>query len=642
MSALIRRALSTGLSDGIGCLSKIPLPSLSLPLLFASPRRRTGRSLDALPIDILVNEIFEELELRDVLTLRAVNKALYRVTMESVIWKRFLRRYHGPLPPLPPTSRHNFGNMRGIEAERILARAMSFDKNWCGLAPQAWYIEEIRAWFQIYTIAFLPGGHYAVASASNAARNKWYILLYGLDYGWKGCYPLTTVQTPSKAFEITAKYMYINYQHGIVVSYTWRQYRDGLGGDASMLSGKYDMPEDELNYENVTMFTSLATLERLVDVHAKFMPGTPAYHDVVDALPPPFKKLAITRSTSALHSPSLDHLDGQPHVTLIRRPNFILIKNLAVLDAPAYEIECLPDLHNYNYFVQTILAFKHIPFERTLFVVKRLTRRIMNNKVVRKYSFETYRMEYTQSRRALAEWDETKVLDGDVGSVHISELHYPYYDDNSGQLDVKDDKFLVPPTVYVYVKCNNPEEMRVYEVRPELVNPDDDPRFMDPLLSHASNMKDKRLMLYPDHRYVFPAEEVHKFDYGGIFGSPVILPGNGRALVMTVEPGDRSDAPPLKDLWSYIKPDENIDIVENTHFWHRFSPIQAKGDRGEKWVTSLVIPGHHLEWFRKQGVQTIAWDETIGRVAICAKDDPRIFIFDFAETPRTDPMGERV
>lgn len=86
------------------------------------------------------------------------------------------------------------------------------------------------------------------------------------------------------------------------------------------------------------LHVSLESLEILGD--PRFLPGSQEFLDHAKAQPPPFRRLAVVRSTRFLGPVALDEIFGSPFIAIVRRPNSIMFKDL---DGGAVStITCMP------------------------------------------------------------------------------------------------------------------------------------------------------------------------------------------------------------------------------------------------------------------------------------------------------------
>ena len=135
-------------------------------------------------------------------------KYFYQLTEHPSIWKRLLNSVDFRLPPLPPTAHYQKVNLSPLEAERLLVRAISWDKSWRRRCPEVFDDWNIDFQYHINSVALIPGGRYLIASASDAARHAHQILVLALDYRHNAV-PIAALPVPYKPYNVHAKYMYV-------------------------------------------------------------------------------------------------------------------------------------------------------------------------------------------------------------------------------------------------------------------------------------------------------------------------------------------------------------------------------------------------------------------------------------------------
>lgn len=182
-------------------------------------------TLDLIPNDVLVDLVFDYLELQDILAIRRVSKLYCHLTRQPIIWKRLLKRTKLLLPPLPPEANHELGNLKGSAAERFFMRAYEVDKAWREAHKQprstVW---EFDAKGYVAEMALLPGGRYLVASVSDRDKWNWMLVLYAIrDRG--PAEPLVAYKTESRALMLQAKFSDYKGKRGIAVSYLLRRWK---------------------------------------------------------------------------------------------------------------------------------------------------------------------------------------------------------------------------------------------------------------------------------------------------------------------------------------------------------------------------------------------------------------------------------
>lgn len=595
--------------------------------------RRSKKTLDDLPFDILVDHILSLLDVKDVLSLRRTNKFFSTLTQEAAIWKRLLEQHRGPRPPLPPTARHSLGQMHAFEAERQLSRALTFTRNWASPEPTPYDTYSFDTHFRVHNMTILPGGHFLVASVSTKGRTKFEVVLFALDYRSKGrqAYPLATVSVKTKAYDMQAKYMYIGEEHGIAISYTRRQNpKHRPGPDPSILSDKYEIDE-RMNYETVVTFISLTTLETLADIQPQFRPGTNEYRLYIEHLPAPFKRIAVIRSRSPLCCPSLEYLNGMAYLCIVRRPGTLMYKNLEREENSAHCFGCLPSNTPEDHD-HTILAYRNLPFERKVIVVKRFLRRALD---AAGKEIDTPMMSI-ELYHPLYDWDlDRDALDGysfehAVRSVHIAEPQLPYFGDDAARRQAGSGAFLRPPVISIYCRGANPDRFLLMECTPRIVDIDREWELYKKIKEVQCKAGDWRARLYLPHFYDLDLmNPVAEFQYPEAFGTAFVLPGNGRAALWAVPADDRTDAPKLISIWSFIRSENDADLLPREQEDAEWPARKPDGTRRDCFMP--VVLEEEVRNRFERGVQAMAWDESIGRLCVCAAESSEIYVLDFAK-----------
>jgi hypothetical protein len=151
-----------------------------------------------------------------------VSRLYYALSHHPAIWKRLLRTMPMPLPPLPPTSSYNMDNLSGLEAERLISRAISLEDNWRREQPRAHRARTFPAWWDVLHIALAPGGHYMVASTCTRGGDHYALMLYSMDHPSLVAVPLTRLKTVNKAYCLSIRYMPYLGEQGIMISFIKR------------------------------------------------------------------------------------------------------------------------------------------------------------------------------------------------------------------------------------------------------------------------------------------------------------------------------------------------------------------------------------------------------------------------------------
>jgi hypothetical protein len=127
-----------------------------------------------------------------------------------------------PLPPLPPTSKHDMTNLTGLEAEGIISRAISLEDNWRCEQPKPYRMCGLQTGRTILDMVLTPGGHYLLASTLRAGRHM--LILYGMDHSPKSlAEPVAKLGLgPRRPESLCVKYMPYLGKQGIMISYLKR------------------------------------------------------------------------------------------------------------------------------------------------------------------------------------------------------------------------------------------------------------------------------------------------------------------------------------------------------------------------------------------------------------------------------------
>ena len=139
-----------------------------------------------------------------------------------MVWKRILRTFHLPLPPLPPTIRYSFPSLSSLEAERLVIRALAAEANWRSTMPKTFKAWRFSAYADVMSMKIVPGGKYVVASVREGT-NRYALILFMMEHRVKMAYPVAKIATPSKAYKLEAKYMRYETEMGIMISYVRRE-----------------------------------------------------------------------------------------------------------------------------------------------------------------------------------------------------------------------------------------------------------------------------------------------------------------------------------------------------------------------------------------------------------------------------------
>jgi hypothetical protein len=113
-------------------------------------------------------------------------------------------------------------NLSGLEAERLISRAISLEDNWRRELPRAYRMRMFPAWWDVLYIALAPGGHYMVASTCTRGGDHYALMLYAMDHPTMVADPLTRLKTSNKAYCLSVRYMSYLGEQGLMVSFLKR------------------------------------------------------------------------------------------------------------------------------------------------------------------------------------------------------------------------------------------------------------------------------------------------------------------------------------------------------------------------------------------------------------------------------------
>jgi hypothetical protein len=151
-----------------------------------------------------------------------------------MVWKRILRTFHLPLPPLPPTIHYSFPSLSSLEAERLVVRALAAEANWRSSMPKSYKAWRFCANADVMSLKIVPGGKYIVASIREG-KNRYALMLLMMEHRVKVAYPVAKIAVSTKAYKLDAKYMRYKTEMGIMISYVRHEPKR-----ASDRTAKYD------------------------------------------------------------------------------------------------------------------------------------------------------------------------------------------------------------------------------------------------------------------------------------------------------------------------------------------------------------------------------------------------------------------
>lgn len=335
-------------------------------------------TLLSLPNDTLVDLILVHLCVRDILRLRSVCRLFYELTHQPMVWKRILRKFHLPMPPLPPTTRYSFPALSSLEAERLVTRTLSAEANWRSTIPKAYKSWRFCVYAEVLSMKIVLGGKYIVVSVREGT-SRYSLMLLMMEHRVKTAYPVAKIATASKAYKIEAKYMRYQTEMGIMITYVRREPKrasDRMAGiDVSDYSEDHaiDYPVP-VRYELNVIHCPLSAIHIAED--PRFPPGSSAYTARIDAQWSPFNSVTTIRSNTAFGFTDLDTLDSAPYIVAVQG-RLILFKNLVSRNVRrirvgalfGYEEEASEVLPN-GLFTYDIRAIRILAFQRELLVVR--------------------------------------------------------------------------------------------------------------------------------------------------------------------------------------------------------------------------------------------------------------------------------
>ncbi|CAL1694545.1 unnamed protein product [Somion occarium] len=592
-------------------MSLIPLADhLILKYFDESGVFRRG-SLEALPHDVLVNGLFPHLNVYDILRLRQVSRILYNATLEKSLWIRLLRTMTCPLHPLPANSRYSLNGLTPLELERLVTRSLSLENLWRDQNPDSFnlYIRGFNLAREILNMTILPGGRYLVASIRQFDRYS--IMLLVMDHA-RGVIPLAdTGRLPSKAFRIQAKYVPVNGQHGILISYVCRDYKNKKDKaryprlNISAYSEDHDIdPEVPLIYECGVLHVSLASVEGL----SHNEPGTQEWSNFALSQESPFRMPCKIRSRGQLGISDVAEVYGKPYLVLVVQPNTIQFKVISMSHVEV-KLECMK-YAGLVQFEHRILALRILPEQHEILVVRRI---VVPGKDV--FVIELYDIpEFLPS-------GELAIRLGDV-LKHTSYKAIAGYGFSAAW--ITDPLCLVQTDESIQPGLMNAFSRRPICIYGRTVNEE---VMVGDLIRKLDGFM--RLVIWPETaQRTLPNGQVQEYcEYNLNSMSKImsfvskgdaqfrILPGCRRSVLFSSPPDDISDAPPIYKAFRIV--DDECDLPKN----HNLPAGQIYG--------YLDIPFQ----FGDKKWKAMAWDDTIGRLCISPEGSSIVTVVEFAKAP---------
>ncbi|THH32236.1 hypothetical protein EUX98_g1947 [Antrodiella citrinella] len=579
--------------------------------------------LAKLPIDVFLDNILVYLDTEELIRIRRVNKFFLQVTEHPSLWKGLLRRTRFKLPPVPPTSRYSIEEMSGLEAERLLTRAISLDKTWGQPLPEPLETWKAHTYYHINSMFLVPGGRYLVASVRDASEAHM-IAVYVLDHPYRAL-PIATMPTKAKAYHLQAKYLNIpdaptqyEYDHpedvtwkpktipSLVISYLCSRPKSSKDGQTLFheYNAGYDMDIDvPIVHECHCMHVSLDHLEILG--HHAIDPGSQEFKSAALRQGAPFRQLIYMRSKSNFGPTNLSEVYGVPYFVVTKLPNTIVFRQL-VPRTGSVELRCLPLVDRHH----SIMTIRMLPDQHQILVV----RRIGSNSGTEDQPitvFELYDIPINLSGDTVVEERTPVHVDGTPSllvDAQIPEPDIPLRDDLSYRKDHSLGMYHGGP---LNAYCRQIEPNAMFRVSFKPLPGDREPR--DPIRG--------RLPLRT--RYSPSEVEEHEAIGADEGTSGHFLAGSRRSLLFYTSVDDIGLCPKVIYLDLYSVPGQ----LRTPPEMHHSSPSDLQKRRPM------------LDLYNR--IAAMAWDETIGRLCMVEEDHMVLHVLEYARAPRIDPEGRR-
>ncbi|KAH9967504.1 hypothetical protein BC827DRAFT_1264301 [Russula dissimulans] len=629
-------------------------------LRYTASRRKL--TLLSIPNDTLVDLILVHLCVRDILRLRSVCKLFYELTHQPMVWKRVLRTFHLPLPPLPPTIRYSFPALSSLEAERMVIRALAAEANWRSTMPKAYKAWSFRVFADVMSVKLVPGGKYAVASVREGT-NRYALMLLMMEHRVKTAYPVAKIAIPSKAYQLEIVLQGASLSLTLITLSSIERFHHRI--DVSDYSEDHiiDFPVPA-RYELNVLHCPLSALHIAED--PRFPPGSNAYTARIDAQAPPFRNVTVIRSNSAFTFTDFDMLDGAPYIIAVQG-RLILFKNLVSRNVHRIRVGAL---FGYEEEVSEVHA------NRELLVV-----RTDRKDASMPLALELYKIPDDESSRAdevHVAWPRS-VRFAWPHSVHTiatsSPLHHVTISAVPSSTDGEDVAAMLmedaePPPVSVYVVMGDPWHMMQFRLWPERVpkseidqfRPDSEwqAEIQAAIVAAAGDavavdgatppttpeggsaspppplvpLKDTtfRFQLYGPFFKIISYKHIANATLGALR----IHPGTTRPLLVVIQAGDRRATPALHDLWAY----SDLVAPPAPHpRWPEDRKRRAAGEAERGWVDAALksrsspaavaqlAPRTIREKFTR-GLVAIEWDDwSMSMCGVCVDEPDMIYLF---------------
>ncbi|KAL5519386.1 hypothetical protein ACEPAH_1069 [Sanghuangporus vaninii] len=645
-----------------------------------------------LPEDVLVDEIFKWLSVRDIVRLRQVCRALALLTKKPTIWKRFLpyiNQIQQPLAPLPPTMAYNLSNLTGHEMETVVTRAISYDMTWKRKQIECRDTFSVFAHYHVEEMVLLPGGHFLVMSVKSF-DDQYGIVIWSLEHrATRKPALLAFRHTDVKAYGLTAKYMTIDGFRSLVVAFLTKKHKDPSDRrhipETFEMGGRED-PEDPympIKYECTVVCVSLMVLDYLND--RRVGPMTDQFEERIKHTAMCFVKaetgswltLARIRTGSQLGVVSLDILDESPFVCVVKRPDKIVFQLLtsSVEDSERSILECTR-YPEYLMNRHSIWNFRVLPDQNRVLVVRNIEKRPNIDMEHDYLAIELFQIPQPYET-LVTEATAVRILTlRQYVNVQISDLQrtVPSKEDDSITPDLRLHRRPQPLSIFLRTETGMAHHSLWPIEKPVRGHSTKTCFIYDP--AHC------RHILFGDQRDGILNEEMDDSNDGmddGDEGRRLrrrknyamrFIPGARRAFVYAIPRDYRSTEPPITACWGfqynmkdrtiYLGDQNDDDDNDLPEMDVPDSPLSATStlpdDPDVPYYPGLDVPPVSMERITMlgpmrlpeslrakllQGVSGVSFDEDSGRVVFATKKDNRLHVVDFARTRPRDADDNR-
>ncbi|EKM83949.1 hypothetical protein AGABI1DRAFT_124275 [Agaricus bisporus var. burnettii JB137-S8] len=585
------------------------------------------------PLHVYLDHIFPCLSLEDIICLRRVNKALFLITHEPSIWGRFLQRMnHHPAVNLRPDIDYTNNY---YEIEQIVSRTVSLDDNWRNPKPKVIDRFLVETHYQVLDMVLLPGGKYLCASIKDRGNFRYYIALYVLDHP-SGPQAIARVPVHTKAFKLTAKYLRVNGQYGIIVSCVRRRYATGAPvsefddplsqnlPDISQFSGEHTIDGKHPYFSEVLVFfTPLCELEYLCDPYITW--GSEEHRRRIEVLDsPPLRFVSSCELDRDVSSLAMFTIDNEAWLTFVVNERYIVFFRCA-----HHEIITVECTENEEFRFEHIKAILPLPRQRQILVVRQCIGFEVEEWVVELYPFPTHNQEITATHGIVAR----QVPPNTLIKATISDP------DASLNLSTPLPKFQsdpIPP-ISIFFEHDYPSGLfhfclwPMYEQTPDghinyipryTVIPTEPPGGITPEYEAEFASAGKFSMAQSCH--ITDPEVAH------------VLPGGYRAIFYTTKYDDLRASPSMIKLRRYISPEIQDRSYPEKPADNSLSFLRKTRRKVPNGIYGTIdIPVEDSATFGL-GISAITWDESIGRICVAIDGELCVRILDMAKSVEPD------